>query len=318
MGMLINGQWRDQSLAIEKTKGEFVRQPSKFRNWITPNGEPGPTGTGGFKAESGRYHLYISYACPWAHRTLIFRALKGLQDHISYNVVDPIMLERGWEFIPTHPLLRDTVNYARALYEIYQIADPFYTGKVTVPVLWDKKTHTIVSNESADIIRMFNSAFNSITGNTLDYYPAALQTEIDSINQFVYDNVNNGVYRCGFATQQAAYDTAFEALFSALNALEKKLATQPYLVGDTITEADWRLFTTLIRFDVVYYSHFKCNLRRIMDYPHLWRYVRTLYHVPFIAETVHFEHIKKHYYGSHTQLNPTRIIPKGPHIDLSL
>ncbi len=317
MGMLIKGQWHNE-WALKKPTGEFVREPTKFRNWITPNGQAGPTGVSGFSAEAGRYHLYISYACPWAHRTLIFRTLKSLNEIITLSVVEPYVLQRGWEFTPTHPLYRDAINYCRCMYEVYLLADPFYTGRASIPVLWDKKQHTIVSNESADIIRMFNSAFNNITHNSENYYPPALQSEIDSINTFVYDNINNGVYRCGFATTQEAYNKAFDALFKALDVIEQRLATQTYLVGETITEADWRLFTTLIRFDVVYYSHFKCNLRRIMDYPQLSHYLKKLYHVPHIAKTVNFEHIKQHYYYSHTGINPTQIVPKGPIIDLSL
>ncbi|MFI4938269.1 MAG: glutathione S-transferase family protein [Candidatus Berkiellales bacterium] len=320
MGLLINGEWHDQWYeAKKKAKGEFVREESQFRNWITPDGQPGPSGVGGFLAESGRYHLYVSYACPWAHRTLIFRALKGLTDHITLSVVQPEMLERGWEFIPTHPLYRDPVNFCRCLYEIYLLADPFHTGRASVPVLWDKKEHTIVNNESSEIIRMFNSAFNAITGNTLDFYPEPLRPEIDKINQFVYDNINNGVYRCGFATSQNAYNKAFDVLFNALDTIEQRLAKQqPYLVGDLITEADWRLFTTLLRFDVVYYGHFKCNLRRIADYRHLSHYLKELYHIPSVAQTVNFEHIKTHYYYSQITINPTQIVPKGPIIDLSL
>jgi len=318
VGHLVDGQWvhEDKGFDPKRSKGEFIREASQFRNWVTADGQPGPTGKGGFPAESGRYHLYLSYACPWAHRTLIFYVLKKLQEHISFSVVHPHMLERGWEFIPTHPLFRDPINYCRCLYEIYLLADPFYTGRATVPILWDKQQHTIVSNESADIIRMLNSAFNGITGNQDDYYPQALRTEIDQINQFVYERINNGVYRCGFATDQSAYEKAFDSLFEALNTLEKQLTS--YLVQDTLTEADWRLFTTLIRFDSVYYGHFKCNLRQISDYPHLSHYIKRLYHIPGIAQTVNFEHIKQHYYYSHIAINPTQIVPKGPLLDLSL
>lgn len=314
MGVLINGQWHEDWYE-DKKKGEFDRPPTYFRNWITPNGEKGPSGEGGFKAESGRYHLYVSYACPWAHRTIIFRQLKGLTDHISMSTVHPHMLSRGWEFIPTHPLFRDPFNYCRCLYEIYLLADPFYNGRVTVPVLWDKVQRTIVSNESSEIIRMFNSAFNGITGNTTDYYPDALRADIDKINHYVYENINNGVYRAGFATKQKPYDDAFEALFEALDTIEKRLENQSYLVGNTVTEADWRLFTTLIRFDSVYYSHFKCNLRELRDYKNLYRFLHELYDIPGIAETVNFEHIKQHYYYSQIKINPTRIVPKGPLIN---
>lgn len=317
MGLLINGQWHNKPLIDnDKKKGEFIRPASAFRNWITPDGQPGPTGVGGFAAESGRYHLYVSYACPWAHRTIIFRQLKGLADHISLSVVHPHMLSRGWEFIPTHPLFRDHINFCRCLYELYLLADPFFSGKVTVPVLWDKKLHTIVNNESAEIIRMFNSAFNGITGNKDDYYPEALRPEIDKINAFVYDNINNGVYRCGFATQQKAYDEAFDKLFAALDVIEKQLENQTYLVGNTLTEADIRLFTTLIRFDCVYYSHFKCNLRQMADYKNLSRFINHIYNLPGIAQTVNFEHIKQHYYFSQIQINPTQIVPKGPLLNL--
>lgn len=317
MGVLIKGQWHDERYAVPKN-GEFIREQSQFRNWITPTGVAGPTGIGGFPTQPNRYHLYISYACPWAHRTLIFREVKQLSNYISLSVVHPHLLERGWEFIPTHPLFRDPINYCRTLYEIYLLADPFYTGRATVPVLWDKQQHTIVSNESADIIRMFNTAFNDLSHDTADYYPARLQTEIDELNQFVYENVNNGVYRCGFATTQEAYNKAFDALFNALNTLDQRLSQQRYLVQDTLTEADWRLFTTLIRFDIVYYGHFKCNQQRIAEFAHLSRYLKHLYHLPGIAATVNFEHIKQHYYYSHVKINPTRIVPKGPLLDLSL
>lgn len=316
MGMLHEGQWIDQWYDTKKTQGNFVRQESQFRNWITIDGKPGPSGEKGFLAESGRYHLYVSYACPWSHRVIIYRALKDLSNHISMSMVTPHMLSNGWEFIPTHPFFRDPLNYCHYLYEVYLLANPFYSGRVTVPVLWDKKEHTIVSNESADILRMFNSAFNAITGNTDDYFPEALQVEIESLNQFIYDNINNGVYRCGFATTQEAYDKAFDALFKALDTLEKRLENQTYLIGETITEADWRLFVTLIRFDVVYYGHFKCNLRQIADYPRLSQYLKKLYHMPSIASTVNFEQIKQHYYYSHATINPTRIVPKGPIIQL--
>lgn len=317
MGLLINGQWHHQWDEAQ-AKGDVIRNESQFRNWITSNGEPGPSGKGGFKAESGRYHLYVSYACPWAHRTLLFRVLKKLESHITISVVDPNMLERGWEFIPTHPLFRDQINYCHYLYEIYLLANPFYSGYVTVPILWDKKQHTIVNNESAEIIRMLNSAFNHLTGDSMDYYPAALQSEIDEMNTFIYDNVNKGVYRCGFATNQHAYEQAFDNLFTALDKLEKRLSTRTYLMGETLTEADWRLFTTLIRFDVVYHGHFKCNLRQIAQYPALSHYLKKLYHFPNVASTVNFAQIKQHYYYSHKKINPSQIVPKGPFIDLAL
>ncbi|MBN9289339.1 MAG: glutathione-dependent reductase [Gammaproteobacteria bacterium 39-13] len=317
MGRLVDGQWQDQWYDTTKTKGEFIREQSQFRNWVTADGQPGPTGQGGFTAESGRYHLYVSYACPWAHRTLIFRTLKNLTSHITVDVVHPHMLHSGWMFSPDDPTLQDSLFHANYLYEIYLRIAPKMTGRVTVPILWDKQQNTIVSNESADIIRMFNTAFNGITGNTLDYYPHPLREEIDSTNQFVYDNINNGVYRCGFATTQEAYNNAYDRLFAALDTLEARLQNQPYLIHNVLTEADWRLFTTLIRFDVVYFGHFKCNRQRIRDFPQLWDYLKRLYHMPGIQETVHFDHIKEHYYFSHTTLNPTQIVPKGPLIDLN-
>ena len=310
MGLLQNGQWVDQWYDTKSTKGEFRRKASTFRNWITPDGSAGPTGVGGFKAEPGRYHLYVSYACPWAHRTLIFRALKELEDYIDVTVVDPIMLENGWE-------LEDPLNGFDYLYQVYLHADAGYEGRVTVPVLWDKHQHTIVSNESAEIIRMFNSAFNDLTGNYTDYYPEPLREEIDALNERIYDCVNNGVYRAGFATSQSAYESAFARLFDALDWLEALLTQQRYLTGAQLTEADWRLFTTLIRFDAVYYGHFKCNLRQLADYPAISAYVRELYQVPGVAKTVHFDHIKTHYYSSHTSINPTRIVPVGPELDFN-
>lgn len=307
MGLLVDGKWQDKWYDTDSTGGKFERSAAQFRNWI----EADANAT--FPAQSGRYHLYVSYACPWAHRTLIFRQLKGLEQHITVSVVHPLMLENGWEF--AEEPLNDGLYGLDFLYQLYLKADSQYSGRVTVPVLWDKQQQTIVSNESADIIRMLNSAFNEITGNTLDFYPEALQSDIDTINEFVYDRVNNGVYKCGFATKQPAYEEAFEALFEALDELEGKLAKQPYLVGDTLTEADWRLFTTLVRFDSVYVGHFKTNKRRIVDYPNLWNYVKALYQVPGIAETVVMDHIKQHYYGSHHMINPTGIVPVGPQLD---
>ncbi|OZB06824.1 MAG: glutathione-dependent reductase [Idiomarina sp. 34-48-12] len=307
MGLLVDGKWQDKWYDTDSTGGKFERSAAQFRNWI----EADPNAT--FPAQSGRYHLYVSYACPWAHRTLIFRQLKGLEQHITVSVVHPLMLENGWEFAE-QPLIDDLYSLD-FLYQLYLKADSEYSGRVTVPVLWDKQQQTIVSNESADIIRMLNSAFNEITGNTLDFYPDVLQSDIDTINDFVYDRVNNGVYKCGFATQQTAYEEAFEALFDALDELEARLAKQAYLVGDTLTEADWRLFTTLVRFDAVYVGHFKTNKRRIVDYPNLWNYVKALYQVPGIADTVVMTHIKQHYYGSHHMINPTGIVPVGPQID---
>lgn len=312
MGLLINGTWHDDRYDPEQPKGEYIRPPAQFINWITVDGQPGPTGTGGFPAESGRYHLYASYASPWAHRTMILRQLKDLTPHISMSILHPQALARGWEFVPTHPLYRDHINFCRCLYEIYLLADPFYSGQVTLPVLWDKITHTIVSNESADIMRMFNAAFNGITQNTLDFYPDALRPQIDEVNQEIYIDINNGVYQAGFATKQSAYDTAVDALFEALERMDRRVENQSYLVANTLTEADWRLFPTLIRFDSVYYSLFKCNLFQIRDYKNLSRYIDKLYNVPGIAQTVNIEQIKQHYYGSLPKLNPTLIVPKGP------
>lgn len=307
MGLLVDGKWQDKWYDTDSTGGKFERSAAQFRNWIEANANAK------FPAQSGRYHLYVSYACPWAHRTLILRQLKGLEQHITVSVVHPLMLENGWEF--AEQPLNDDLYGLDFLYQLYLKADSHYSGRVTVPVLWDKQQQTIVSNESADIIRMLNSAFNEITGNTLDFYPDALQSDIDTINDFVYDRVNNGVYKCGFATKQNAYEEAFEELFEALDELEAKLAIQPYLVGDTLTEADWRLFTTLVRFDAVYVGHFKTNKRRIVDYPNLWNYVKALYQVPGVADTVVMTHIKQHYYGSHHMINPTGIVPVGPQID---
>lgn len=314
MGLLVEGEWRDQWYETEKSAGEFKREESHFRNWVTADGAPGPSGSGGFAAEPGRYHLYVSYACPWAHRTLIFRVLKQLDELIGVTVVEPLMLENGWELSREAADASPTpgVDY---LYQVYLRADPRYTGRVTVPVLWDKQRQTIVSNESAEIIRMFNSAFNALTPVRTDYFPAALRDEIEAVNQRVYQTVNNGVYRAGFATSQEAYEAAFNELFATLDWLESRLFHQRYLVGDRLTEADWRLFTTLVRFDAVYVGHFKCNLRRIEDYHQLSNYLRELYQVPGIAETVHFRHIKPHYYGSHATINPTGIVPRGPELD---
>jgi len=315
MGLLVNGTWQDKWYDTKSTGGRFVRQDAAFCNWITADGAAGPTGIGSFKAEAGRYHLYVSLACPWAHRTLIVRALKGLEDKISLSIVDPLMLEEGWTIKGNFPdTLPDFVNHKTRMYEIYALAKPDYTGRVTVPVLWDKKQNTIVSNESADIIRMLNSAFNAIDGveASLDLYPEALRSEIDAINARVYDRVNNGVYKSGFATDQHVYEEAVTALFTELDALESRLSASRYLVGNKITEADWRLFTTLIRFDAVYHGHFKCNLRRISDYPNLSNYMRELYQVPGVAATVNIGHIKHHYYASHRTINPTGIVPLGP------
>ncbi len=313
MGLLVDGVWQED---VSRTKdGHFIRPTTRYRNFVTADGSPGPSGEGGFPAERGRYHLYISLACPWAHRTLIFRTLKKLDDVISVSVTEPLYGKTGWEFGATAGATPDTVNGKSTLAEIYLLADPHYSGRVSVPVLWDKKRRTIVNNESAEIIRMLNSAFDAFTDAKTDYYPVALRGEIDRINDLVYPNVNNGVYRAGFATSQAAYEEAARGVFAALDQLEERLSGQRYLVGRQITEADWRLFTTLIRFDTVYYGHFKCNLRRIADYSNLWNYLRELYQVPGIAETVSVDHIKRHYYGSQRQVNPTGIVPIGPLID---
>ncbi|WP_137389739.1 glutathione S-transferase family protein [Rhodoligotrophos defluvii] len=315
MGMLVDGQWQDVWYDTKSTGGSFERKASAFRNWVTADGAPGPSGSGGFPAASGRYHLYVALACPWAHRTLIFRKLKGLTEHISLSIVDPLMLEEGWVFSDRPGTLPDMVNGTRRLYEVYRKADAHYTGRVTVPVLWDKQRGTIVSNESAEIIRMFNSAFDDLTGNTRDFYPEPLRQEIDAVNERVYETVNNGVYRAGFATTQNAYAAAFAALFDTLDWLEDRLSRQPDLVGDRLTEADWRLFTTLLRFDAIYFSHFKCNKRRIADYHALSAYLKRLYRVPGVAETVDIDQIKLHYYGSHRTINPTGIIPLGPELE---
>ncbi|WP_419906105.1 glutathione S-transferase family protein [Hoeflea sp.] len=319
MGMLVDGVWQDVWYDTRKSQGRFKRADSQFRNWVTADGSAGPAGRDGFKAESGRYHLYISYACPWAHRTLIVRNLKGLEDHISLSVVDYFMGSGGWEFSERDGATVDPIHGSGNMWQVYTAADPTYTGRVTVPVLWDKKENTIVSNESSEIIRMFNSAFNELDGVDagLDLYPEDLRAEIDAINEPIYHNINNGVYKCGFATKQEAYEEAFDALFDTLDMVEKRLTERRYLMGDRITEADWRLFTTLVRFDPVYVGHFKCNKRRIQDYPALSGYLRELYQMPGIAGTVNMLHIKNHYYMSHETVNPTRIVPKGPEIDLT-
>ncbi|WP_237068177.1 glutathione S-transferase family protein [Microbulbifer guangxiensis] len=317
MGLLVKGQWQDRWYDTEKSGGEFVREDAQLRNWITADGSPGPSGEGGFAAESGRYHLYVSLACPWAHRTLIFRKLKGLEDLIDVSVVSPYMHEHGWTFNKDEGSSGDALFQSDYLHQVYTRNKADYTGRVTVPLLWDKQRGCVVSNESAEIIRMFNSAFDGLTGNNDDYYPEDLRGDIDATNEIVYENVNNGVYRAGFATKKDAYEHAYERLFSTLEQLEKRLADNRYLCGDRITEADWRLFTTLVRFDPVYHGHFKCNKQRLADYPNLWGYVRELYQWPGVAETVDFHHIKTHYYASHDTINPTGIVPKGPELDYS-
>ena len=315
MGLLIDGSWSTAWYDTEKTDGKFVREDAGFRHWITADGAAGPTGTAGFKAESGRYHLYVSHACPWAHRTMIYRHLKALDAHVTVSVVHPLMLDNGWSFATDEFATGDTLYHSDFLYQIYQKSKPDVTGRVTVPVLWDKQTEQIVSNESSEIIRMFNSAFDAITGNRLDFWPAARRNAIELINNDIYQHINNGVYRAGFATKESAYDEAITGLFDALDRIETRLGENRYLLGDDITEADWRLFTTLVRFDPVYVAHFKCNLRRIADYPALSGYLRELYQMPGIAETVVMPHIKTHYYTSHRNLNPTGIVPKGPILD---
>lgn len=316
MGLLVDGKWQDNWYDTKSSGGKFERSEAQFRNWVTADGSAGPSGEGGFKAESGRYHFYVSYACPWAHRALIFRQLKGLDDHIGVSVVHPDMLGEGWTFDDAFPgATGDTLfglPYAR---DIYTRADPKFTGRVTVPILWDKQRETIVSNESAEIIRMFNSAFDEITGNSDDYYPTALHDRIEEVNARIYDTLNNGVYKAGFATTQEAYDAAVHPLFDTLDWIEDILSRNRYLAGDKMTEADWRLFTTLVRFDKVYHLHFKCNRKRIIDYPNLWAYTRELYQVPGVAETVNFDHIVRHYHYSHDTINPNRIIPINPVLD---
>lgn len=316
MGQLVEGKWEDTWYDTKKSGGRFVRSNAKFRNWITADGSPGPSGDGGFKAEAGRYHLYVSYACPWAHRTLIFRALKGLGDLITVSVVHPDMLSDGWTLSDDYEgATGDTLYGVPYLRDIYVKAVLDVSGRVTVPILWDKKTETIVSNESSEIIRMFNSAFNDLTGNTDDYWPEELRDDIENVNERIYETLNNGVYRSGFATTQEAYDEAVGALFDTMDWLEERLSTHRYLMGDRITEADWRLVPTLFRFDLVYHLHFKCNRARLIDYPNLWAYTRELYQWPGVAETVNFDHIVRHYHYSHETINPHRIIPTNPVID---
>lgn len=318
MGLLVDGKWHDQWYDTEGNGGRFIRTEAQYRNWITPDGSPGPTGEGGFKAEPNRYHLYVSMACPWANRTLIMRKLKNLEDMISVSVVNPLMAENGWTFEPAVGVIPDPVINATYLHELYTHVDPNYSGRVTVPILYDLKQNKIVNNESSEIMRMLNTAFYGVGAEEGDFYPKELQEEIDAVNELVYHNVNNGVYKAGFATNEAVYQEEVGRLFKTLDQLEARLENQRYLVGDEITEADWRLFTTLIRFDSVYYSHFKCNLRQIRDYKNLWRYTKELYNWPGIAETVDFKHIKEHYYRSHKNINPTGIVPVGPILDFSV
>jgi putative glutathione S-transferase len=319
MGLLIDGEWHDKWYDTDATGGQFERSASKFRNWVTADGSAGPSGKSGFPAQSGRYHLYVSYACPWAHRTLIFRALKGLTPHIGVSVVHPDMLQDGWTFATDFEgATGDTLTGESYLRGIYIKADPHFSGRVTVPVLWDKERNTIVSNESAEIILMLNNAFDHIAGDTEDYSSAYLHAQIGQVNQRVYDTVNNGVYKAGFATTQEAYDNAVHRLFDSLDWLEGILSHNRFLIGNTLTEADWRLFTTLVRFDLVYHTHFKCNHKRLTDYPNLWAYTRQLYQHAGVAETVHFDHIVRHYYYSQKTVNPHQIIPINPTVDFNM
>ena len=315
MGLLIEGKWEDRWYDTMDTNGEFLREDSQFRSWITSDGSAGPNGKSGFTAEPGRYHLYVSLACPWAHRTLIFRKLKSLENIISLSIVHPHMLDQGWVFDDWKGETGDNLYGYKYLHQHYTRAKSEYSGRVTVPVLWDIHRETIVSNESSEIIRMLNSAFNEFTPVKTDYYPEHLMKEINLINANIYQNINNGVYRCGFATTQKAYQDAFSKLFDCLNELESRLSKQRYLLGGTITEADWRLFTTLIRFDAVYFSHFKTNMYLIRDYPELSEYTRDLFQQPGISDTVNMEQIKQHYYYSHNTINPSRIVPEGPELN---
>ncbi len=316
MGLLVDGKWHDTWYDTKSTGGKFERSAAKFRNWITSDGSSGPSGEGGFAAESGRYHLYVANACPWAHRTLIFRKLKQLEDHITVDVVHSDMLQDGWTFeTDDKGATGDRLYGSQFARDIYTKADPNFSGRVTVPILWDKQRETIVSNESSEIIRMFNSAFDGITGDTQDFWPLDMRDDIEEVNDRIYDTLNNGVYKCGFATTQSAYDDAIGPLFDTLDWLEERLSDNRFLMGDQITEADWRLFTTLVRFDPVYHLHFKCNKRRIIDYPNLWAYTRTLFQWPGIAETVNMDHIVRHYHYSHESINPHRIVPVGPDIN---
>ncbi|MBN3081960.1 glutathione S-transferase family protein [Pectobacterium polaris] len=318
MGQLVDGVWHDTWYETKSTGGHFKRSESAFRNWVTPDGAPGLTGKGGFPAQSGRYHLYVSLACPWAHRTLLMRQLKGLTDHIAVSVVHPLMLDHGWTFgTDFEAATGDSLYQHEFLYQLYLHAMPDYSGRVTVPVLWDTEQHTIVSNESADIIRMLNSAFDDVGATAGDYYPEALRAQIDELNGWIYDKVNNGVYKAGFATSQSAYDESATAVFAALSDLESILAKQRYLTGEQLTEADLRLWTTLIRFDPVYHTHFKCDKYRLSDYPNLFGFLRDIYQMPGIADTVDMAHIRHHYYRSHGTINPHGVISLGPEQDLN-
>jgi len=311
MGLLVDGEWHDIWYDTKSNDGRFVRAGAHFRDRVTADG------SSGFKGESGRYHLYVSYACPWAHRTLIYRKLKGLEDHVSVSVVNPLMLDQGWSFDPDDGVVPDPISHVRYLREVYTAAKPDYSGRVTVPVLWDKEKGTIVNNESSEIIRFFDHEFDDVGASGPRFCPPELEADIDAVNEFVYSSMNNGVYKCGFATTQKAYDEAVKALFAALAQIDLRLSGSRYLVGETLTEADWRLFPTLLRFDPVYVGHFKCNIKRLVDFPNLWAYTRELYQVPGVAETVHMDHIKGHYYRSHSSLNPSGVVPAGPEIDFT-
>jgi putative glutathione S-transferase len=312
MGLLVDGKWQDQWYETKSTGGRYVRKDSTFRDWVRRDGSTA------FQPEAGRYHLYVSMACPWAHRTLVVRKVKKLESVISVSVVEPLMAENGWTFGEVGTPTEDGVQGVRLLHQIYTAAQPNFTGRVTVPVLWDRKTRTIVNNESSEIIRMLNAEFDAFGDSSVDLYPESLRTEIDELNAYVYPNINNGVYRCGFATTQEAYEEAFVALFEALDEIDRRLAGKRFLNGSALTEADWRLFTTLVRFDAVYVGHFKCNKRRIADYAHLSGYLRELYQIPGIADTVNMDHIKRHYYESHGTINPSGVVPVGPELNLDV
>jgi len=316
MGMLISGKWVEDE-ATQNKQGKFVRPDSIFRNWVTSDGSAGPSGHDGFKAEPNRYHLYVSHNCPWAYRTMVLRKLKGLEKFVSVAISASSVKDEGWTYIKEPGCVPDAVNNITYLHEVYTKAEPQYTGRVTVPTLWDRERETIVSNESSEIIRMFNSAFNEIGATSQNYYPDDLRNEIDNINDVIYKNVNNGVYRCGFASTQTAYEEAFDNLFNTLEELEKRLNSDRYLVGGTLTEADWRLFSTLLRFDIVYYGLFKCNKQHIYEYPNLWNFTLELYQYPGISEVTDLDHIKRGYYANMQRLDVKGFVPKGPNLNFS-
>ncbi|ALM53237.1 glutathione S-transferase family protein [Halomonas huangheensis] len=316
MGLLVKGVWHDEWYDTESSGGEFLRESARLRDWVTADGSVGPDGQTALPAEAGRYHLYVSLACPWAHRTLIMRRLKGLDDILGISHVSPLMGKDGWTYRRDEGSSGDAINGVDFHHQLYTMTDASYSGRVTVPVLWDRQQQRIVNNESAELVRIFNTAFNEMTGNRLDLYPLPLREQIDAVNADVYDHINNGVYKAGFATRQDVYEKHVTALFDALERIEQRLSQHRYLAGAWLTEADIRLFTTLVRFDAVYHGHFKCNLRRIEDFPQLSNYLRELYQWPGIAETVNMDHIQRHYYMSHATINPNRIVPLGPHLDL--